>query len=339
MGDELEMRPIISRIFISLERIRKLAAGVVLRNEPQPKMIPRVDMEDALWLAQGIEETIKDLRPRVEPLRSFGWSGVVSELLYGSALSGAEGIRRTLSNRLERPSMAYIEPIHISVLITFDSRITGSEDLLLVLSGELVWNNSPLSAISKFFNDDINAFTAFTVDIGISLLPVWGQIYDISTGLIGFRLPDAQKLTNTERSLRILGVGVGVLLGLVIKGVRVSSRTLSIISAAKKAQVLRTNVLSKLDSFRALSVAVAKMSRKNAQVIIDILKILKSGDRLTRDQRHIFWAFFHALNQTAAAAHWSVLIRDPANIEKKVGKVIFFKLVKHQQGEKEAIEV
>jgi len=336
MADELEMRPIVARIFLSLERIRKLAAGVVLRDQPQPPTVPRADMEDALALAQEIEETIKSWSQRVDPLRSLGWGGVVSEVFYGIAESGAEGVRRAISNRLERPRAPDIEPIHISVLISYDTRITGNGDLLLVLSGELVWNDSPLSAISRAFDEDVNAFTANAVDVILSLLPGIGPIYDISTGLLGFRLPDAHPLTNTERVLRIFFAGAGAILSAVIKGTRVTARTLLIMQAGNEARVLKTS-LGRIATFRALAVSVGKQTPKNIEIILQLVKIVKEGGQLSKEQYNIFYSFFHAVNQTATAAHWAVLAKNPAHIGVKVGGVTVMKHVVHKEGEKEAL--
>jgi hypothetical protein len=337
MADELEMRPIVARIFWSLERIRKLAAGVILRDQPQPMAVPRTDMEDALALAENIAETIKNWAQRVQFLRTLGWGGLVSEISYGIAESGADGILRTISNRLERPKAREIEPISISVLITYDFRIFGSRDVLLVLSGELTWNESPLSAISRSFNNDVNAFTANATDIFISMLPVIGPIYDIATGVLGVRLPDAQRLTNTERVLRIVFVGAGAIFGLLIKGTRVTARTLVIMRAGKQAQVLRTS-LGQMATFRALAVSVAKMTPKNAQIILEIVSIVRKGGLPTIEQMNLFYSFFHALNQTATAAHWAVLVKNPANISGKVGSVTVLNHVVHKKGEKEALE-
>jgi hypothetical protein len=335
--EELEMRPIVDGILLSVERIRKLAAGVVLRSDPQPMVVPRPDMEDALVLAEGVAELIKSWAQRVEPLRQMGWGGLVAQILYGAAADGAEGLRRTIANRLERPPSREIEPIHIAVLITYDSRITANRDMLRVLSLELAWNGSPLSAISKHFNDDINAFTAHVVDVIISLLPAIGPFYDIATGILGRRLPDAERLTNTERVLRIAFVGVGAVLSIVVKGGRITARTLMIMQAGKEAQVLRSS-LSRVETFRALAVATAKMSAKNAARILEIVDIVRKGGLPSPEQMQLFYSFFHAVNQAATAAHWAALAKKPAHIGGRIGRAKVLNWVAHEPGEKEAIE-
>lgn len=338
MADQLEMRPIVDGIILSLTRIRKLAAGVLLHDEPQPMVVLRADMEDALAIATEVADLIKSWAPRVEPLKQMGWGGLVSDILYGIAVDGAERVRGVLSNRLERAPSREIEPIHISVLITYDTRVTGSRAVLYVLSLELAWNNSPLSAITKNFNRDVNAFTAHAVDIVISMLPGIGPIYDIATGILGYRLPDAQELTNTERVLRIVFVGVGAVLSLAVKGGRITARTLKIMEVGKSTNALRTT-LGKLDSFRALAVSVSKLSAKNAQRILEIVDIVRKGGSLSSEQTQLFWSFFHALNQVATAAHWAKIARNPANVGSKAGKKTILLHVLHAPGEKEAIEV
>jgi hypothetical protein len=334
LSDELEMRSIVGRIFLSLERIRKLAAGVLKREETQPLTVPRADMEDALALAQSVARIIKSWGQKVAPLRTLGWGGVVSDLLYGIAESGSDGVLRALTSRLNRPPAKDIEPIHIAVLISYDTRVTGNRELLLVLSGEVAWNNSPLSAISLAFKNDVNAFTAHAVDVLISLLPGIGPIYDISTGVLGYRLPDAQRLTNTERVLRIFFVGAGAILGLVIKGTRVTARTLLIMQAGSYAKVLNSS-LGRIATFRALAVSVAKMTPENAKIILDLVKIVRKGELLSIEQLELFLSYFHAVNQTATAAHWAVLAKTPGNIVGNVGGVHVLKFVTLKKGEPE----
>lgn len=228
--------------------------------------------------------------------------------------------------------------MHISVFISYDSRVTGAHDLLLVLSGELVWNDSPLSAISRAFGFNIEPFIAHAVDIVTSLLPVIGPIYDISTGVVGRRLPDGARLTNWERVLRIVLVGVGVLVGLVVKGVRVSVRTLAVIDAGLKVRLLRSS-LSEVNLFRALFVSVGKLSPKNAALIQEIIEIIRKGGKLSPYQEHILHSFFHSVNQTATALHWAVLAKDSAHVRETIGSTVVLNFVTHEPGEREAIEV
>ena len=338
MADELEMRPIVANIILSLQRIRKLAAGVLLRDDTQPRTVPRTDMEDALALAQSVAGTIKSWGKRVAPLRTLGWGGVVSDLLYGIAESGSDGVLRAITNRLERAPSKDIEPVHIAVLISYDTRVTGNLDLLLVLSGELVWDNSPFSAISQSFKNDVNAFTAYAVDVIISLLPGIGPIYDVSTGVLGYRLPDAQRLTNTERVLRIFFVGAGAILGLVIKGTRVTARTLLIMQAGSYTKVLNSS-LGRIATFKALAVSVAKMTPENARIILDLVKLVRKGEVLSLEQLELFISYFYAVNQTATAAHWAVIAKTPGNIVGNVGGVHVLKYVTLKKGESETFAV
>lgn len=330
------MQPIVDRMLASLERVRLLAAGVAQRGDPPPKTVPRANMEDALMLAEGVAERITEWHQRVEPLRSLGWGGVVSDLLYGVAESGANGVVRAISSRLARPRAAEIEPIALAVLISYDSRVVGARDLLLVLSGEVVWNDSPLSAISRSFAGDADAFAMHATDTLISFLPVVGPIYDISTGILGRRLPDYGRLTNTERVLRITLTGVGVLLGLVVKGVRVSTRTLLVMQAGLRSKLLVTS-LSQVHAFRALFIAVGTISPKNAALLMQIVEKVRRGAALTSTETQLLHSFFHTVNQTATAAHWAVLSKEPAHIGGTVGKAAVFHHVVHEAGEKEAI--
>ncbi len=232
MSEPIELRPIVPAIMLGLKKVRKLAAGVERRDQQQPAEVLRSDMEAALALATGIEDTVKNLHSRFDEIRGKGWGSLVSELVYGEAESGAAGVRRTIKMRLSgrsEPGSSGIEPIPAAVLFAYDNRVFQAVEVLEVLSGEMAWKDSPMAGISEGFK----AYLMDLSDITLSMWPVIGPIYDITTGLIGYRAPDGKQLTNMERTLRVGFSVLGPAASLVKKGVRVTGNTLMILKAGR----------------------------------------------------------------------------------------------------------
>jgi hypothetical protein len=106
--------------------------------------------------------------------------------------------------------------------------------------------------------------------------------------------------------------------------------------AGNETQVLRTS-LGRVATFRALAVSVSKQTPKNIEIILEMVRIVRKGGLPSIEQMNIFYSFFHAVNQTATAARWAVLAKNPAHIGGKVGGVTVMKYVVHKKGEKETL--
>ncbi|PEE68588.1 hypothetical protein [Bacillus thuringiensis] len=321
---QIELRPIVPYMMLALKNIRKLSAGITDRQETPPPTVPRENMEAALMLAENIEDTLLNFSVRLDVVRK-GWAGPVAEMIYGQALSGAQGIRRTLATQLEHVSGTDIKPINIHTLINYDNRFNGSQDILMVMSGEVSWNDSFLGSIHTGFSEYVDTLT----DIAISSIPVIGPIYDISTGIIGIRLPDGHKLSNLDRILRIIFSSAGILLGAITKGGRV---TINLVRTVSKARVIRNQKL-------ALAVALNKMTPKQLEHFGTVIKAAQSGVKLTHEQQILLNKLLVSMNQTGIAVDWAKLAEHSWNIREKIESALVFKNVVFKEGEKEAVKV
>jgi hypothetical protein len=336
--DPIELHPRIPAILTGLAKIRQFACGRKRLTDPPVTSVPQDDIEAALILAEEIEDGIKALEfssdergvigVPLRDIRAKGRGGLVAELHYGAALDGAKAQRRLLQLRAGKPT-GDVASVSLDDIVRFQNPIFSAEELFLVLDAEMPLAQSTYARITTGFSE----FTADLGDFTISMLPVIGPIYDISTGVVGYRLPDGQKLTNMERTMRVGFAGVGVAMGLVAKGVRVTSTTLKVIKLGRALALTE----HENRSFVALAMAVARLKPQQAAEIAALIKAVARGGKMTTEQAMKVSRLFNIMNEYGVAAHWSRLGEKPANISSKIGSFLVLNKVALKEGEREAI--
>lgn len=327
-------------MLVYLDRIRRLAAGRARLTEPAPASVAQDDIDAALICAQNIEGDVKALEfssdehgvigVPLADVRSRGRGGLMAELHYGAALSAASSLRRLLERRAGKPA-GDVAPVPLEDIVRFDSPIRSASEILMVLTAEMAWEQTTYAAMTIGFNQRVDDLA----DMTLSLLPVVGPMYDIGSGIVGHRLPDGQRLTHTERTLRIGFAGVGVALGLVAKGVRVTGTTLKVIKAGRALNLPE----HENQGFVALAMAVARLGPKQAGELAAIIKAVDTGARLTEEQSMQLARLFQIVNEYGIAAHWTRLGERPSRIAEHIGSAIVLKPAALKEGEREAIDV
>jgi hypothetical protein len=338
--DPIELHPRIPAILTGLTKLRQFACGRTRLADPEPPTVPQEDIDAALILADEIEAEIMALEfssdefgvigVPLQDLRSKGRGGLVAEIHYGAALDGAKAQRRLLQQRAGKQPTGDVPPVSLRDMVRFQNPIITAKELFQILDAEMPWAQSSYAGITTGFDQ----FTADLGDFTISMLPVIGPIYDVSTGVIGYRLPDGQKLTNMERTMRVGFAGVGVALGLVAKGVRVTSTTLKVIKLGRALALTE----HENRSFVALAMAVARLKPQQAAEIAAMINAVIKGGSLTTEQAMKISRLFQIMNEYGVAAHWTRLGEKPANISGKIGSFLVFNKVTLKEGEREAIE-
>ncbi|HHP1040698.1 TPA: hypothetical protein ACR3S6_004468 [Bacillus thuringiensis] len=321
----IELRSIIPYIIHALKKIRKLSAGVNNLHEAAPYTVPQQDMEAALMLAEGIEDTLLKLKPRLEIVRK-GWTGSVDQMMYVRALSGAQGIRRTLATQLERAAGTNIKSVNIRTLLKYEYCFHGTQDFLRVMSGEIAWNDSYMGgSVNAEYKEYINYLNNTTK----SLIPVISPIYDINDEITGIRLPDVQNLSNLDRILKVFFSPIHFLLRVITNGGYVTPkliRTYSKVSSVKYQKL-------------AMAVALNKMSPNQIKHFSAVIKVAQLGAKLTDEQQIVLNKLLVGMNQTGVAVAWAKIADNPLNTDENLGSAIVFKDVNFKEGEREAITV
>ncbi|PEI83409.1 hypothetical protein [Bacillus toyonensis] len=329
----VETRPIVSHVYISLDQIKKLCTGRTTIDDPEPTTIIRQNMEYALQLLNGIESTLIELYPRVDLVANKGGypGGTVARMAYDLISYGVKRIRVELEGKLawntEYPSVRAIS-IHKFIQYINPFYSIGTAETLMVLTGEMPFEASYIPTI----NEEYKEFVDTCGDIALSLLPFLGNFYDVGTGIIGYRY-DGKRLDNTERILRVGLVGAGVLIGKVIKGLRISAEN---VMRIRKISELRT---ARLRSYVETAVALNSMTRKEAEVMLNLLKKVKSGIRLSFKERISVYNLLRKMNQHATASHWIKIAEESKYIKRKIEHANVLHEVNFEEGEEEAIQL
>lgn len=338
MSDAIELHPRVPAILTGLTKIRRFASGRVRLNDPPVTTVLQEDIDAALILAEEIEHEITALEfssdergvigVPLQDIRAKGRGGLVAELHYGAALQSAKAQRRLLERWAGKPA-GNVPPVSLDDIVRFQNAIFSAHELFLLLDAEMPWEQSTYAGITKGFSE----FTADLADFTISMLPVIGPIYDISTGVVGYRLPDGQRLTNMERTMRVGFAGLGVALNLVAKGARVTSTTLKVIKLG------RAMALTEHEnrSFVALAMAVSRLHPQQAAEIAALIKVVAAGGKMSVEDAMKVSRLFNIMNEYGVAAHWTRLGETPRNIASKIGSFLVFNNVTLKEGEREAI--
>lgn len=321
----IELRPIVPYIIHALKKIRKLSTGVNDLHESAPYTVPQQDMETALMLAEGIEDTLLKLKPRLEIVRK-GWAGPVDQMMYVRALSGAQDIRRTLATQLKRATGTNIKSVNIRTLLKYEYRFHGTQDSLRVISGEIAWKDSYMGrSINTEFAEYINYLNNKTK----SSIPVISPIYDMNNVITSIRLPDVQNLSNLDRILKVFFSPIHFLLRVIIKGGYVTPKLIRTYSKASSVEYEKL----------ALAVALNKMSPNQIKYFSAAIKVAQSGAKLTDEQQIVLNKLLVGMNQAGVAVAWAKLADNPLNTEESIGSAIIFKDINFKEGEREAITV
>lgn len=337
-------------ISVYLRQIRRLASGRVELDDPGPQTVSRSDLLAALSIAEGIEGEVAWLRFPVDELGDFlgvplqeiksrGRGGVVAELTYGIFADNVSKLRRVIELHASRATADQLTPVPLVDIVRFDYFPPGIEEVLMVLSGQLSWENSTFAEITREFEAMTKAVFVESADLILSAIPVIGPVYDVSTSVIGYRLPDGKRLTNAERAMRIGFLAVGAAVSALARFGRVTLRTWKLERAGAAIGALSAG--DKRGRI-ALALALNRLQPRQAQRLKAIIKVALSSSRsLTHEEQLILYRLIKITNDRGIAMHWRRLASLSANLEKTgIGSAKVMKdAAKLQPGEREAIEI
>jgi hypothetical protein len=232
--------------------------------------------------------------------------------MIGAASSSSRSIREYIE-RLSHGTAATVPALDRHIFLYYANQVYAAQNLLEVASRERAWSDSAgaqnnATLIEGWYSQ---------AEMLVSLVPVFGQLYNLSMAVYG------KTLLGRHRSAleRVFLVGSTLLDVVTLKGAKITSRALVAAKISNYGQVQVKGFASVTDAL-AMAVGARELASHELADLSRIGALVKSGASLTSEDAVLANRIVGRMREAGTAAEWlSVVEQLTGQVEQK-GKYI-----------------